>query len=167
MKQSKQIAFCGMLTALGVVLLVVGNLLGIGTYAAPMLVGLLILPAGKKWGVRYQVLLWLAIGLLGLILLSDVEESLMFLGFFGWYPIARPALERLPRGIGWAVKLLAFNLPVVALEALVMLVLVPEAVGTWLMLALLVVGNLVFVIYDRAIPRVEGALLLLMNRIMR
>ena len=167
MNQTKRIAFCGMMTALGVVILLVGNFLGIGTYAAPMLTGLLILPAGKRWGAKYQVLLWLAIGLLGLILLSDVEEGLLFLGFFGWYPILRPALEKLPRLWSWVTKFLVFNLPVVALEALVILILVPEVMDPTLLLVLWVVGNVIFLFYDRAIPRVEGALLLLLNRIMR
>lgn len=166
MKQSKRIAFCGMMTALGVVLLLVGNLVGIGTYAAPMLTGLLTLPAGKEWGAKYQVLLWLAIGLLALILLSDVEESLMFLGFFGWYPIARPKLEQLPRMLGWVIKFLAFNLPVIALEALVILILAPEALEPAFLLVLWVVGNVIFLVYDRAIPRVEGWLLPRLNHIM-
>lgn len=159
MKQTKRIAFCGMMTALGVVILLLGGFLGIGTYAAPLLAGLLILPAGKRWGVKYQVLLWLAIGLLGLFLVSDVEESLMFLGFFGWYPIARPALQKLPKLLGWVVKFLVFNVPVIALETVLILFLVPEDMGAGLALLLLALANVTFLIYDLAIPRVERVLL--------
>lgn len=159
MKQTKRIAFCGMMTALGVVILLLGGFLGIGTYAAPLLAGLLILPAGKRWGVKYQVLLWLAIGLLGLFLVSDVEESLMFLGFFGWYPIVRPALQKLPKLLGWVVKFLVFNVPVIALETVLILFLVPEDMGAGLALLLLALANVTFLIYDLAIPRVVRVLL--------
>lgn len=155
MKQTKALAFCGVMTALGVVILMLGGFLGIGTYAAPMLAGLMLLPVGSRYGRKYYALVWLAVSALALILVSDVEEGLMFLGFFGWYPILRPALQRLPRVLGWAVKFLIFNAAMVALELLVLLVLVPEALEPGLLLALLAVANLVFWLYDRVIPRVE------------
>ena len=43
--QSRRIALCGVLAALGVVVLLVGSALGLGTYAAPMLACFLLLPA--------------------------------------------------------------------------------------------------------------------------
>ena len=158
MIQAKRMAFCGVMTAVGVVLLMLGGYLGIGTYAAPMVVGLLILPGGKRWGVKYQVLLWLAISLLALFLVSDLEESLMFLCFFGWYPIAQPALNRLPSAVRWVAKFLAFNIPVVAVEAALILLFVPEDMGAGLLIALSVVGNVLFIVYDHAIQRVEQKL---------
>ena len=159
MKQSSRIAFCGLMAALGVVILMLGNFVGIGTYVAPMLAGLLLTPAGKRWGTKYQVLLWLAVGLLGVFLVADWEESLLFLCFFGWYPIARPTLQRLPRVLGRVVKFLMFNVVIIALEALLMLVLVPEDLGLGFLLVLLVLGNVTFLVYDLVIPRVENLLL--------
>ena len=163
MKQSKRMAFCGMMTALGVVLLLLGGYLGIGTYAAPMVVGLLILPGGKQWGVKYHILIWLAISLLALFLVSDLEESLMFLCFFGWYPIVHPALNRLPRVVRWVAKFLTFNIPVVAVEAALILLFVPEDMGAGLLIALFVIGNVLFIVYDRAIHRIEQKLIKRLN----
>ena len=79
----------------------------------------------------------------------------MFIGLFGWYPILRPLLQRLPSVLRVVVKLLIFNVIVIALEALVMLVLVPEAMGTALVIVLLLLGNVTFLVYDYAIPRFE------------
>ena len=158
MKQTKRIAFCGVTAALGVVILLLGNFLGIGTYVAPILTGLLLLPAGKQWGVKYQILLWLAVGLLGLFLLSDLEESLLFFCFFGWYPILRPRLQKLPKALGWLLKFLVFNAVIIAVEAALMLLLVPEDLGVGLLLVLLALGNVTFLFYDLVIPKAEGML---------
>ena len=149
-EQSTKIAVCAMMAAQCVVLMVLGAALGIGMYLAPMLAGACLVPVGKKWGTRYQLMLWAAISLLCLMLVSDVEENLMFLGFFGWYPALRPVLERVRKGLRLALKVLIFNGAVVSLEALIMLVLVPEDTGWILPVILLLVGNLTFLLYDAA-----------------
>lgn len=154
-KQARKIAVCGMTAALGVVIMLLGNVLSLGMYLAPMLVGLCLTVLGKEWGIRYQVLLWLAIGLLSFILISNPEQNLMFIGLFGWYPILRPSLQKLPTLSRVTVKFLMFNLIVIALEALLILVLVPEILGTGLMILLLLLGNVIFFVYDFAIPRFE------------
>lgn len=158
MKQTKALAFCGVMTALGVVILLLGGFLGIGTYAAPMLAGLMLLPVGSRYGWKYHALVWLCVGVLALILVSDVEESLMFLGLFGWYPILRPKLQQLPKVLGWVAKFALFNGVLIALETLVLLVLAPEALELSFLLALLALANLVFWVYDLAIPRVAANL---------
>lgn len=155
MKGAKRAAYCGMSVALCVVVLVLGGWSGVGTYAAPMLAGVCLLPVGREWGARYQMAMWFAAGLLSIFLIPDVEESVMFLGFFGWYPALRPALERLPKLPRLLVKLAVFNAAMVGLEALVMLALVPARESAGLLAALLALGNVTFVVYDRLIPRVE------------
>ena len=150
-KKSKRIAVCGVTAALGVVIMVLGAFLGVGIYLAPMLVGVCLIPIGREWGARYQILLWIAISLLCLMLVSN----LMFLGLFGWYPVLRPVLQKLPPVLRVIVKLLIFNVAVIALELLVLLVLVPESMGTALTVLLLALGNVTFLVYDLVIPRFE------------
>lgn len=154
-KQSKRIAVCGITAALGVVIMMLGAVLGIGMYLAPMLVGVCLSPVGREWGTKHQILLWIAISLLSLMLVSDLEENLMFLGLFGWYPVLRPALQKLPPVLRVIAKLLIFNVVVIALELLLLLVLVPESMGTALTVLLLALGNGTFLVYDFAIPRFE------------
>jgi hypothetical protein len=110
---------------------------------------------GKRYGPAYQLLLAAAITLVGLLLAVDLEESLMLIGFFGWYPAARPALERLPKVWSLVVKFALFNAAIIALEALLMPVLVPEPIGPVLVLVGLLAANLLFICYDRLLPRLE------------
>lgn len=154
-KQSKRIAVCGVTAALGVVIMLLGNVLGLGMYLAPMLVGLSLTAIGKEWGIKYQLLLWIAVGILSMLVVSNLEQNLMFICLFGWYPVLRPVLQKwrpLPRVV---VKFLIFNVIVVALETFLILVLVLESLGTGLTILLLVLGNVTFFTYDFAIPRFE------------
>ena len=144
MKYTRAVALCGVIAALSIVLMAVGGLLGIGLYAAPMLAGLCLLPAGRFLGVKYHVMLWLVVSALSFLLVPDVEQNLMFLCLFGCYPILRPLC-----------KLLFFNAAAVALEALVLLVIVPEALEPGMLLLLLALGNLTFLLYDLLIPRAQ------------
>lgn len=152
-----------MLAALTVVLMLLGAIGEVGMYACPMLAGLCFIPVGQRYGRKYQWTLFAASALLCLMLVPSMEENLMFIGFFGWYPILRPALNRLPGFFRWFVKLLVFNVPVICVECLVMGVLAPEVVVEPLLWVLLLLGNLVFLFYDRKMPVLE----LFLDRISR
>lgn len=166
-KTSKRIAVCGVTAALDVVIMILGAFLGVGIYLAPMLAGVCLIPIGREWGAKYQILLWITIGLLSLMLVSDLEESLMFLGLFGWYPVLRNSLQRLPPVLRVASKLLIFNAAVIVLELFLLLVLVPGSMGTVLTVLLLVLGNAAFLVYDAAIPKFEGLAARYFKRIFR
>ena len=149
---SRRLAVCAMSAAVGVVLMMLGSFMGLGMYMAPIFVGWCLMPIGRNYGVQYQVMLWIVIGLLSLLFVGDMEQNLMFIGFFGWYPIVRPKLQKLPRVPRLCLKLLLFNLVIAALEAIVLTFLVPEVLELWLAVLLLAMGNLTFLVYDYAFP---------------
>ena len=103
--KTKQIALGGVLAALAVVILLLGGVIPIGTYLAPMLASLPLivllteLPRGLCLG-------WYAVvAILGATLCPDKETAFVFV-FLGWYPVARPALDRLPRLFRIGAKML-------------------------------------------------------------
>jgi len=124
-------------------------------YISPMIAGFLLLPIGKKYGAKYQWMLWSTVSLLCFMLVPNVEENLMYFSLFGLYPILYPYFERMTSKLKWLCKLLYFNIIVVAVEALVMLVLVPEAMGPVMAVILLLMGNAIFIMYDFLLPRSE------------
>ena len=155
MKQAKIMAFCGMMAALSIVIMVLGAALEIGIYAAPMLAGLCLLPVGRKFGRKYQLLLWLAVSVLALILVPNPEESLMYACLFGCYPVIRTALQKLPPFFRIVAKLLYFNGVTVSLELLLWKLLLPQPVGWDFAAVLLVLGNATFFLYDFILPKAE------------
>ena len=152
-KQTRKIALGALFTALGVTLMLLGAAIGIGTYAAPMLAGLLLLPLGARYGTKYQLTVFAATALLSLLLVAEAELKLMYLGFFGWYPAVHPFLERQRSIVRVVAKFSLFNAAVIAAEALALFVFAPEVPGGGFLLLLLALGNVVFFLYDRAIPR--------------
>ena len=160
--KTKQIALGGVLAALAVVILLLGGVIPVGTYLAPMLASLpliVLLPELPK----SLCLGWYAVvALLGALLCPDPETAFVFV-FLGWYPIAKPALDRLPRLPRLLCKLLIFNAAVIALYALLIMVfqleaLVREAkeIGAALLIALLLLGNVTFLLFDLLLKRLTA-----------
>ena len=159
--QTKRMATCAMMTALCVVLMWLGAILELGMYVAPLFAGLCLIPIGQKYGSKYQLTVGVASSLLSLMLVPNIEQNLLYVGLFGWYPVLRPKLQKLPKVLSFLAKLLIFNVVVIAIEALVICLLVPEALTAWMIVLLLVLANITFLAYDFLIPRME----ILMSRI--
>lgn len=154
-ENARRMALCAMMAALCVVLMVLGAVLELGMYAAPMLAGLCFIPIGQKYGRKYHLILFVASSLLCFMFVPNIEQNLIFVGFLGWYPIAHPGLQKLPKGLRLIVKLLLFNAIVIAIEWLVITVLVPDVMGGTLLWIMLILGNLTFVAYDFMLPRLQ------------
>ena len=166
-KQTRAVAVCGMMAALSVVLMVLGAILEIGLYAAPMLAGLCLLPVGERYGKKYQLILWAAVSALCLILVRSPEQNLMYLCVFGYYPVLRPALQKLPRGLRFLTKTVWFNGVTVLVELLVIKVLAPEALAPWMAVALLAAGNAVFWCYDFVLPMAQFKLTRALDKVIK
>lgn len=155
-RSAKRMAVCAMLTALSVVLMVLGGALELGVYAAPLLAGLCLIPIGRRYGKACHWLTFSAVSLLCLMLAPNPEANLLYIGLLGWYPAARPLFQRLPRLLRPIGKLLLFNVLLVGVQWLVLQLTAPQFPrGVWLWI-LLILGNITFLLYDRILPRVEA-----------
>jgi len=155
MKNTKRLAACSLVVSLCTVCMLLGALLELGMYLSPMLSAIALIPLGQKYGKKYHLMAWIASSVLCLILVPNPEQNLLFLAFFGWYPAARASLQKLKKPLRILVKLLLFNVTMIAVEALVMLVLVPEVMGAGLLLAFLILMNILMVCFDRLLPWME------------
>ena len=160
--ESQKIALCGVLSALSVVVLLVGNVLQIGTYAAPMLASFLLIPVLEDYGKKYALLLYAVVSLLSLFLVPDKELVLFYVLVLGYYPVLRVRLNNIRRSVlRWMAKFGCVNAAVVVMYALLIVVLAPPelvqefaAEGTPMLLALLALGNLSFWLCDRALTAI-------------
>ena len=166
-KNTRSIALCGTVCALCIVIMLLGGVLGLGTYAAPMIAGLHLIPIGDKYGKKIHLAVYAAVTLLSFILVPYFEQDLMLAVLFGPYPLLYPHFAKLPRFVRPALKLLWFNAVAIGAEALTMCLIAPEAMGKWAIIGLIAMGNLVFVLYDLVIKRSKIIIERLLGRILR
>lgn len=92
--RSKQMALCGLLTALAVVFMVLAGSIGIGTFLGPVLAMAALLPILEEHGAKAAFLAYASTAILGFLLVPELELTLVYAAF-GWYPILRPRLNRI------------------------------------------------------------------------
>lgn len=153
---SFKVALGGILTALALILLMGTGILPIATYALPGLAGALMICAVLELGYKWAFSVFAATALLSLLLTPDREAALLFVFFFGHYPILKSLIERVSsRVLEWIIKLTVFNLCVLGCYALIFFVFEMQYViqsfdgfGRYALLIFSLVGNIVFVLYD-------------------
>lgn len=160
MSQSAKTAIGGMITALSVVLLI-PTALDLFVYALPAMAGVLtmfcVVELGRKWSVG----VYAAASILSLLLVPNKEAAVLYIAFFGYYPIVKSVLEsKLPRVLEYIVKFAVFNVSMICsyivlnkvfgipLEQLFDL---ESETGFWAKYTipvLLAAGNVVFIVFD-------------------
>ncbi len=157
MSKSGKIALGGLLSALGVVLMFLTGLIPIGTYALPAIAGVLLIVAVIEIGAKWAWMIYAAVAVLSLLFAADKEAALLFVLFFGYYPVLKSFLERISNKVlSWISKFAVFNVAVVACFFLAVNFLqLPEdsftVFGFYLPWVFLILGNAVFLIYDIAL----------------
>ena len=157
MSKSGKIALGGLLAALGVVLMFLTGLIPIGTYALPAIAGVLLIVAVIEIGAKWAWMIYAAVAVLSLLFAADKEAALLFVLFFGYYPVLKSFLERISNKVlSWISKFAVFNVAVVACFFLAVNFLqLPEdsftVFGIYLPWVFLILGNAVFLIYDIAL----------------
>lgn len=146
-------ALGGVLGALAVVIMCLGTLIPVGTYACPMLCAVVLQMVLKTCGSRIAWAWYGAVALLGLLLAPDKEAAAVFV-FLGYYPIVKPKLDR--KKLPWLWKGLLFNASVLALYWLLLRLfgmeqLVSEfrELGAAMTAVLLILGNVTFFLLDK------------------
>lgn len=157
--KARTVAMGGVFAALAVVIMLLGGLIPVATFACPMLAsGLLAwlrrelpLPACLGW---YGI-----VALLSALLGPDKEAAFVFL-FLGWYPLLKPRLDRLPKLPALGLKLLVFFAAIAGaygtmiflfrLEALVQ---EARTMGKVLLLVTLLLGAVTFLLFDFILSR--------------
>ena len=169
MKKAKITAVCGMMAALSVVLMFITTFVTVFVYVLPILTGLIVFFisefADKKWALS----VFFATAFLSLVLLTDKEAGLTYTLFFGYYPLIKYSIEKLPKALAWGVKLLVFNVAAVCIGALGVFLFGISAeeyneFGKLTIPLLLSMANVAFILYDVAFSRNTPLLKLLAQK---
>ena len=151
------IALGGMLAAVAVVLMSIGTIIPVATYAAPVLCLLVCQVVLKLCGSRIAWAWYGAVSLLSLLFSPDKEAAAVFLTL-GCYPILKPKLER--RKGKWLWKAAYFNGSILLLYWILLKLIGMEqllsdfeGMGIAMYAVLLILGNVTFFMADRLLDR--------------
>ena len=156
-RQSRRMALCGLLSALSVVLMSLGGVIPLATFACPMLALLCLIPILCEYGGRTALLVYGVAAVLSLLLCADKEMAL-FYTFLGWYPVLRPRLGQVPRLLRILSKCVLFSGAMGVMYLLILYLFRLEAVvaefsmySPLMLASLLALGNVVFLLFDRTL----------------
>ena len=156
--KSRQMALCGLLTALAVVFMVLASVIGIGTFAGPLLAMIALLPLLEEYGPKTALAAYAAAAILGFLIAPELELSLVYAAF-GWYPVLRPKLNRIAsRPVRLLLKIVICVAVILLLYGVLLNLLGMTAdlenAALLLNLFLLVLGAFTFLMMDLALERV-------------
>ena len=142
-----------MLSALSVIVLLLGSFFEIVDLTAAALASFLVVFAFLELGTGYAVLLWAVAAVLSFLLFPGGAS--LFYGAIGLYPLLKAVLEKLPSFLEWLFKILVCNaiLAVYVLLGKFVLMLPDEVLHGWLLWVFIPFANLVFILYDVALGR--------------
>ena len=159
LKKSKEIALGGLMTALCVIIMCFGTMLPFMTYVSPvfcLMIGGILLKIFSRTGF---ISWYIAVAVLSVLLCPDKEAAAVFTAF-GVYPLVRIWLNNFP--FKWLFKLLYFNAVTLLLYWLLLHVIGLQElaqefsdVGKIMTLCMLFAGNLIFIILDRLLWRLD------------
>ena len=150
---SSVIALGGVLAALAVVLMAMGTLIPVATYACPVLCCMLLQVVLFHCGRRIAWAWYGAVSILCVLLAPDKEAAAVFV-FIGYYPIIKPRLDKTRLSKLW--KGLLFNAVILTMYMLLIKLFGMEQIaaeyrgmGLAMTVVTLVLGNAVFFMLDR------------------
>ena len=170
MKGTRRAALSAMLGALSLVILYLASLSLSGRLGIVALAGLVPGAAVVSGGLGAGLLCYGVAGVLGLLLLPDKGLALLYLIFFGLYPVVKSLAEGLRhRVLEWATKLAFFNLALCLFWFVLGAIFVPllPAAITQAVWIVFLVGNGVFVAYDYGFSRLISFYMARIDRAIR
>ena len=154
---SIRMAFCGVMTALSVSIMLAGGLIPIATYCAPMIAGVFLLPILMEFGEKTAWITFTATALLCLLMGNDKEASFFYI-FVGYYPIIKWRIDRggKNRALRILMKLAVFSASILLMYWMLCYLMNMRAIaaefeemGVWLSLLFLAFFDICMLLYDR------------------
>ncbi len=159
MKKSLKVAFGGIISAFSVILILLGNI-PFGEYLGPTCAGLVLVWAVEELGELTSLGIYLASSVLAFFLSGNKEPALLYILFFGYFPILRDFLIKKVKikALSWVIKFLVFNCTmVIAYFILIYVFGMPleelQGLGKYGVYILLASGNVLLVVLDFCIGK--------------
>lgn len=143
-----------MCTALSVVLMFLGGVMYVFSYVTPLILGALMMILNKTFGKSCALTTFAAVSVLSMLLVTEKESVLLYVLFFGYYPVIKVRLDAVKsKFIRISLKLVIFNTALAAAELLAFYAFgIPffeDGINSiWFVIAFAAAMNLIFAMYE-------------------
>ena len=153
-KSTKRLAISAMLSALSVVMLYIGSASQVLDMTMGVMASLCTVVAVIEYGGAMPWLIYAVSGVLSFIIVPYPETAVMYILFFGFYPILKEKLEKKKKWISWLLKEVIFNVALCVLTLLSKFVfLSADTDSTVITVIFFLLAELAFPLYDIALTR--------------
>ena len=153
--KTRKIAICAMMCALGVVVLYLGSMVEVLDISMAVIASLFAILTIIEYGAGVAWTVYAVTGILSAVLLPNKLPAVMYVLFFGFYPIIKEKLEGLnKKWLQWLLKEIVFNVCLIILMLLVKWFVYLDGHGLFVFeVVFFLLANGTFVIYDIALTR--------------
>ena len=169
--KTKNITFCGISAALATVIMLTGYFPYL-TYAIPCIASLAIMAVVIELGYKYALATYL-VSLLPIFLFCELESKLLYIFLVGFYPILKAIFEK-PRSrvLEYALKIALVNVAIFVIYLLSTLIFGLSfddmgELGKLGGIALVVLANVTFLLYDMCIGKMAFAYIIKFHPIVK
>jgi len=155
-KKTRVITLSALFSALSFISLYIASVWPTGRYGLVAFSSIFVAGAVCEAGIASGVYVFIICSALGMLLLPDKSAPVLYILFFGYYPVLKSLIERVRRAyLQWILKLLVFNAAFIALWLIAgTLVFGSGDYPPWIFPILATGLNLVFVLFDYGFSKV-------------
>lgn len=157
MKKTKRLVVSAMLSALGVVIMMLGSFIEVLDLSTAVIASLLCIWAVIEIGGAYPWLIWSVTSVLAFLLLPQKTPVVFYALFAGYYPMLKEKLERKFRPmVALLFELAVFHVALLLIYGTLRLFIpaaLSDMVRPWILLATYALAVVAFLIYDYALTK--------------
>lgn len=156
-KKTRVLTLSALFSALSLISLYIASVWPTGQLGLAAFASLFVMAAVIESGLLSGVYVYVISSALAVLLLPTKTAPLLYVLFFGFYPMLKYLIERLKKKpLQWVIKLLVFNVSLCVIY-FILKVLVFDFADTPLGAAVLVIGsNVIFALFDYGFSKVIG-----------
>ena len=162
-QKTRAISLSALLSALTVVSLFFASVWPTGLFGLVAFSSLFVAAAAIESGIVYGIYVFVVSSALGMLILPDKAAPVLFILFFGYYPVLKNLFERVkPAPVQWILKLAVFNAALTVLWFLLKDLFFSFGEDMPGIILIYLMGNAVFAVFDYGYSKV---LLFYMDRV--
>lgn len=159
-----KIAFCGIVVGLSILFMFLTGVFPFLDYTLPAVSGILLILILLEVGKKASVIAYVAVSILSLFITPIKESAILFISFFGYYPILKSIFEKSKgRIIEWTYKILIANLGLLIWFGITYYIFnIKDILDSFyqykyfsvVVIIMVLLYNLIFIVYDVAVSRI-------------